>query len=223
MTAGVQSEAVDALIAGYVAGGLAAPMRALVAAHLELSERHRRYVRDLEAIAGEELSATPPVPLAEREARLAEIFALDADPAADPSLRSLAPSAAPATGLPPALRAYFGRDLADVRWRTLLPGLKEWRPTAEDEGCEPRLFSIRGGLAIPHHTHHGIEVTLVIKGAFSDSLGHHVAGDIVVADEEVDHRPLVDPGEDCLCFAVTDAPLRLTGPIGRFLAPFIKI
>ena len=221
MAAEVHSEAVDALIAGYVGGRLPAPMRALVAAHLELSGRNRRYAGDLEAIAGDELSAIAPAPLGRREARLAEIFALEADPTPDPALAPLAPAAASA-GLPPALRAYLGHDLDAVRWRTLLPGLREWRPAADDGGCVPRLLSIRGGLAVPHHTHHGIELTLVIHGAFSDSLGHHVAGDLVVADDEVDHRPVADPGEDCLCFTVTDAPLRLTGPVGRFLAPFVK-
>jgi putative transcriptional regulator len=44
----------------------------------------------------------------------------------------------------------------------------------------------------------------------------------VIADESVDHCPIADEEGDCLCLAVTDAPLRLTGRFGRFLNPFIR-
>ena len=42
------------------------------------------------------------------------------------------------------------------------------------------------------------------------------------ADGSLDHRPTADPGQDCLCLTVTDAPRRLTGWIGRWLNPFIR-
>ena len=45
---------------------------------------------------------------------------------------------------------------------------------------------------------------------------------IAYADDDVDHRPIADEGEDCLCFAVTEGSLRLTGPVGRFFAPFLR-
>jgi putative transcriptional regulator len=37
----------------------------------------------------------------------------------------------------------------------------------------------------------------------------------------VDHRPVAGRSGDCICLAVTDAPLRLTGPIGRLFRPFV--
>jgi putative transcriptional regulator len=43
------------------------------------------------------------------------------------------------------------------------------------------------------------------------------------ADSQVDHRPVADEDEDCLCLTVTDAPLRLTGWLGRLLSPFVRI
>jgi putative transcriptional regulator len=48
-------------------------------------------------------------------------------------------------------------------------------------------------------------------------------GDVAVADSSVDHCPVADRGEDCYCFAVNDAPIRLTGRAMRFLNPFIRI
>ncbi len=53
--------------------------------------------------------------------------------------------------------------------------------------------------------------------------GHFLRGDLAEADGSVDHRPIADPGEDCLYLAVTDAPLRLTGPVGRLLNPSLHI
>ena len=76
---------------------------------------------------------------------------------------------------------------------------------------------VGAGRRIPSHTHDGSEITLVLKGAFADVTGRYGRGDIAIAEADLDHRPMTDENEDCICFAVTDAPLRLTGPVGRIL------
>ena len=86
-----------------------------------------------------------------------------------------------------------------------------------------RLMRIKSGTAMPTHTHEGCELTLVLAGGFSDENGHFLRGDVAEADPSVTHQPVADPGEDCLCLAVTDAPLRLTGAFGRLLNPFLHI
>jgi putative transcriptional regulator len=65
-----------------------------------------------------------------------------------------------------------------------------------------------------------LEVTLVLKGAFCDTTGRYARGDIAIAEADLDHMPMTEEGEDCLCFVVTDAPLHLTGPVGRILDRF---
>jgi putative transcriptional regulator len=222
-------DAVTALLAGYVAGTLLSPVRALVEAHLELSARNHRIVDDLECVAAKGLEEIEPVAIRDREACLGRICALDADPAPEPAglPASQAGGAAPPCGLaeaelPAALRRYLGRGLDAARWRTLVPGLEEWQ-VGDDGGCTVRFVRARAGLALPAHTHDGTEVTLVLKGAYRDELGHHVAGDLVVADEDIEHRPVVEAGEDCLCLVVADGHARLTGPLGRLVAPFRRI
>jgi putative transcriptional regulator len=84
------------------------------------------------------------------------------------------------------------------------------------------LYRIRAGKKMPQHTHEGSEYTLVIRGAFSDVTGRYGRGDVAISDEDLDHTPIAEAGEECLCFAVMDAPLRLTGPIGRFLNRFVR-
>jgi putative transcriptional regulator len=36
-------------------------------------------------------------------------------------------------------------------------------------------------------------------------------------------RDTTNADADCLCLAVTDAPLKLTSPLGRLLNPFVRI
>ncbi len=200
---------IDMLLAGYARGLLSMPLHALVASHLAIKPDSRRFVSALESAGGSVLEAVAPGPVADRERRLAAIFAAEDAPSPVP------PAAADAI-VPLPLARYLGRPLSEVPWRTLLPGVKEFKIEDNADG-ESSLYWIRAGRKIPSHTHDGSEFTLVLSGAFSDINGHYGRGDIAVADSDVDHRPTADPGADCFCFAVTDAPLRLTGPIGRIV------
>lgn len=196
------------MLADFACGRLAPPMHALVASHLWMKPDSAAFVADLEAIHAQACcSETPVSPRQDHAARLAAIFET-------PPLPHEAP---PAEGvLPLPLRAYLGRDVDALRWRRLLPGLKEFTVESRD-GLDARLYLISPGRKMPSHTHEGVETTLVLQGSFEDAFGRYGRGDVVIADGEIDHSPRAGQGGDCLCFAVCDAPLRLTGPIGRIV------
>ena len=119
--------------------------------------------------------------------------------------------------MPLALRSYVGRRLGGaVRWRTILPGLRLC-PVANDAGGYASFLRCRPGKAIPAHTHEGIEAVLVLQGGFHDADGDYVRGDLAVADGTVDHRPVAYGPDECIIFVVLGAPVKLTGPFGRFL------
>ena len=90
------------------------------------------------------------------------------------------------------------------------------------DGVKATLMRIAPGCAMPRHTHDGREMLIVLEGGYSDEIGTYDVGDVAVANPEVVHRPVADPVEGCLCFAVTDARVKLTGPIGRVLNLFIR-
>ena len=211
---GQSSHPVDALLAAYCAGTLDPSLHALVASHLILKPDSRRFVAALEGLAADEMTRSSPAPLTGRAEKLDAIFQMDPEPPRKP----VAPAAS--SILPPPLRHYLGRDLDAIRWRTKLPGVKEFRieGTGRGEAC---LLWVKAGRRMPSHTHEGSEVTLVLTGAFSDVTGHYGRGDIAIAESDLDHKPITDAGEDCICFAVTDAPLHLTGPFGRLLERFL--
>jgi putative transcriptional regulator len=199
----------DALLAAYAAGSLPRSLHALVGSHLELQSANRAYVSSLEESLGRGVDNAASPPLRDRQARLAAIFATDQDV----QRREAA--------MPRALAHFFGRDLDDLDFRSVLPGIKECRLEAGD-GTVAVLYRIRPGRKMPQHTHEGSEVTLVLKGGFTDESGHYARGDVAITDEHVDHVPVADDDEECICFAVMDAPLRLTGPIGRLFNRFIR-
>jgi putative transcriptional regulator len=206
--------ALDALLAGYACGLLSAPLHTLVASHLAISPKNRAFVCDLEAANGAALADVAPAPVRDREARLKAIFEGGSD---EPIMtRRLANDGI----VPTPLARYLGMGLGDVPWKTLMPGVREFRAEGNMK-AGATLYWIKAGRKMPAHTHDGSEYTLVLQGAFSDVAGRYERGDIAIGDDELDHCPTADPSADCLCFAVTDAPLRLTGPIGRIVQRFI--
>ena len=205
------------LLLDYAAGGLREPMALLLATHLALCPACRATAAELDVVGGALLDDLPAEPV-EDDALDRLLAALDR-PAPAPPPRS---PARPDPRLPAPLRDYVGGGLDKLDWKSR-GGLAEAALLADFPGFRTRLMRIKTGAAMPRHTHQGNELTLVLAGGFTDSAGHYLPGDVATADASVDHQPVADPGEDCLCLAVTDAPLRLTGPIGRFFNVFLRI
>lgn len=198
----------DTLLAEYAAGSLPLPLHALVGAHLDLNPQSERFVDDLETLGGAELSRQEPLTIGTHQDMLLAILASQDD---EPTVID-APPADPV--FTPALRRFLGMSSAEVPWRRVLPGVRE-HVVCDEDGVEAKLYWIKAGRKMPSHTHEGQEFTIVLKGGFTDISGHYSRGDVAIADEHVDHKPVADSDEDCVCFAVTDAPLKLTGPVGK--------
>jgi len=124
-------------------------------------------------------------------------------------------------GLPPPLQKLLPDGLPR-KWTRLSTSLKQATLKELPDGTLIALHHIRAGGKVPQHTHEGIEITLVLNGSFSDQRGLYQDGDFLVVDETVDHTPTAVQNEDCLCLTVQSAPLRLTGPIGRWFNPLIR-
>jgi putative transcriptional regulator len=86
-----------------------------------------------------------------------------------------------------------------------------------------RLLYIQAGTRVPDHGHRGSEMTLVLQGAFSDADGRYARGDVEVADEAVEHTPVAEAGEDCICLAAAVGPLKFRGLLPRLAQPFLRI
>ncbi len=211
----------DEHLMDYAAGSLAEPIAVLVATHLALCPPCRARVEAFEAVGGAllETLGAEPIDRSLRGSVLAKLDEIDSESAPPPSVRKPVPID---LRVPQPLRGYLGGGLDTLAWKARGP-LDEVRILREYAGVTSRLLRIKAGTAMPRHTHEGSELTLVLTGGFADRGEHFLRGDVAVADSGVDHCPVADSGEDCYCFAVNDAPLRLTGSLSRFLNPFIRI
>jgi len=204
MTDTPNAQPIDQLIADYVAGNLCLPAKIMVDAHMELVPQARRWVADLEDVHGVAFSDAEPVGLMNADKMLLDIINSDEDNAVEASLV--------------AQPAVITGD--DVPWRMKMPGVYSYRLDDVD-GHEVALLRIKPGVAVPSHTHEGRELALVLQGAFEDGEGHYARGDISVADEHVDHQPIACDGDECICFIVTDAPLRFKNAFTRMVTSIL--
>lgn len=125
--------------------------------------------------------------------------------------------------LPEPLRSYVGGDLADLKWRALGRGAYQILIDTKDKDTQVRLLRIPAGKPVPEHTHEGRELTLVLAGSFRDGEDLFARGDIEEADGDLLHTPTATEGEDCICLAVTEAPLKFSSWIVRLVQPILKI
>ena len=215
--------ATDDLLLRYASGHLPEAQSLVIATHLALCPICRARVAEYEALGGALVEDIDPVPVAE-DALAGVLARLDEpDHARDAAvLRPKAPLSQADLLVPRPLRDYLGISLGELSWRRLMPGLEEADIEVGPESVRARLMRVESGKGMPRHSHEGEEMTLVLSGAYRDESGCYRRGDLQIADPEIDHRPVADEGEPCICLVVTDAPLKLTGPFGRLLNPFVS-
>lgn len=210
----------DETLLSYAAGELDEGFSLLVAAHLSLCPVCRKTVQLAEEMGGVFLEDLAPVAMS--DTGLAQVMAsLDKSPAQMPLPKPPAYSGRPI--LPAPVRARFGGDVDDVRWRLIGPGVRQAILEGTEGDSSVRLLRIAGGTGVLEHGHKGEELTLVLAGGFKDGDQAFTRGDVEFADTGVVHRPVADPGEDCICLAVTSAPLSFSSFIGRLAQPFARI
>ena len=208
----------EASLLQYTAGGLDAASRAVLGAHVHGCAECRQAVRLAEAVGGQLLDGLAP-----------ETLAPDALAYAMARLDRPAPAPLPSPGtvmldgiaLPPSLHAYAGRL---GRWRWVAPGIRHigLLPARRTSGGDALyLLKLAPGTRVPEHGHGGREMVCVLAGGYSDRFGHFGPGDLVEADEAVEHQPVADAGAACICLVATNAPLRFRSRAARLLQPVL--
>ena len=81
-------------------------------------------------------------------------------------------------------------------------------------------IGLEKGRAMPDHGHGGEELTLVLKGSYSDKFGKFSRGDLADLAEDVEHQPIVDSDETCICLISFDVPAKFKSIWARLAQPF---
>jgi putative transcriptional regulator len=210
----------DDLLLGYSAGSLDEPSNLLVASHLALCPHCRARNASVDSLGGYMLESLPeaPVPMALMSSVLARIRC--ESEAAAPPTRS--PSTANFL-IPEPLRSYVGGDVHDLNWMRMAPRVHQIQINTPNSRSQARLLRFQSGTSVPAHGHRGRELTLVLTGSLCDRDTILYRGDIAETDERTEHQPYAGPDEDCICLAVTDAPLRFKSMFARLLQPLFGI
>ncbi|KPD10556.1 ChrR family anti-sigma-E factor [Phaeobacter sp. 11ANDIMAR09] len=202
----------DAMLAAYAAGNLSHAFAVAVASHVSLCAECRVALGAHQAIGGAVLEDTGAVAVSSslKDDILAQLdAAFTPEPVYERNV--IFPG--------PVMEAMKGRA---PRWKKLGMGVRQ-DILSEDANGSVRLLYIPPGQPVPDHSHNGLELTLVLQGSFSDETGHFGVGDLEIADEDLEHTPVADPGDPCICLAATDARLRFRALVPRLLQPFFRI
>ncbi len=210
----------DEMLLAYAAGSAPEAWSLIVATHLSLCSDCRAVVGNTEQIGGELLDSLTPETLSEDAF---DLLMREIDSQAGKQELPKAPSTQIPSVLPEPLRSYVGGDLHALKWRRLGKGAFHIPIATKDQSAQARLLKVPAGNPVPMHGHNGEELTLVLTGSFTTHQGKFQRGDIEAADDSVEHMPVAGPEEDCICLAVTDAPLKFKSLGARLVQPFIGI
>ena len=206
----------DKILMAYSAGQLSEAFNLIVATHISMCDECRAAMSSFDALGGAllENECLNGEPAPDLQATMALIKA------ETPPDRTPQPVRSTETPFP--LVAYVGDNLDDVKWKPVGMGVKQSILQTSAEATA-RLLYIPAGVAVPDHGHHGTELTLVLRGAYSDDTDHFKRGDVEIGCEDLHHTPIADAHSDCICLAVTDAPLKFSGVLPRILQPLLRI
>jgi putative transcriptional regulator len=201
----------------FSAGTLDEPFAVVISTHLAMCEACRDNLKRTDLIGGAVLAGEPGTAMSEGALdRL--LGAIDDD-------RIEMPEPPPArTDVPAPLARYLPGGLDSVRWRFAGPGVATANlPSPPGSRSRLLLLKVGAGRPVPEHSHGGQELTLILRGAYRDRFGVFATGDIADHDEDIEHQPIAEPGEDCICLVAVDARLSFRSRLIRTLQPFFGL
>ena len=208
----------------YAAGSLPAAQALCVATHLAYCPQCRAQINQLAGVGGALLEQLAPTTVSDNLFDRV-MSRLEQHPSV--SVQHKVPAQPLQTDddglLPDVIQKLARCNIASLSWRRISKALKLARLVTGDKRHESALYNIRAGGKIPPHRHKGIEITVVLRGSFSDHDGVYQNGDFIVREPgDHHHAPTATQDDDCLCLAVLDGPVRFTG-LYRLLNPFLRV
>lgn len=213
-----------ATIMSFAAGTLSPGVAMVASCHIDNCPRCRDAVIKAQSLGGAMLDTAPTAAMADDalDQALSKLDQLDLLGEAEVGeAQSVAqPTAYVDPEIPAPLRPYLSASLDDLKWKTLVPGVKVYElPVSGSDSA--RLLKIAPGVPIMHHGHKGTELTMVLRGSFTDEIGRFQPGDIADLDEQTHHQPVTDSSQPCICLVATDAPLKFSSFVGRLVQPLL--
>ncbi len=197
----------DDILTAYTAGVLEPGFGLVVGAHLEGCSHCRGRVGAFEAASGAALREAPQVDVSS-DALTKVMARLDEKAAPEPAADR---------------RPFIERlDLKPKKW--IAPGV--WVAAVNTPHAPQNrvyLLSVAPGMPAARHEHSGAEFCTVLTGAYRDEVGLFSAGDFAAAYDDLNHLPVVEGDEACVCLFATEGRLKAQGLLGRLAFAYADV
>lgn len=207
----------DATLLAFAAGTVGEAHGILVASHMALCSECRVALRKAEGFGGGILESQPEQAVSD-VCRAATLASLD-------SLTAQKVTVKPKGDLPLALARVMGDiSLADIQWHKKAPGVSVFDvPLSKGSKTKLKMVKLGKGRTMPEHGHGGEELTLILKGSYHDKMGRFSPGDVADLDAEIEHQPIVDSDEDCICVIAFETRAKYKTILAKLAQPFVGI
>ena len=208
----------DELLTAYSAGSLPLSQALCISAHMEQCPSCAQKLKRLNHVGSELMQQLKPAQPSEalRQKMMQRLDSLtDTDDDAPPE-STTDPS------VPRCLRQFIETDYGSLKWKRVSADIQSVELCRDNNGAKVELLKIKPGGSASTHTHLGDEYTVILEGSFSDESGLYRKGDFLVRDKTDRHTPVATQDRECICLAVTEGPIQLTGMFGWLLNPFLR-
>ena len=213
----IKNHPADELLVSYSAASLPLSQALCISTHLENCNECSQKLRRLKQVGSElmcQLKPSPPSPglkdqLLDQLDSLTEHTETDRHSTGNKSV-------------PRCLHQFIKSGYDDISWKRLSGDIQSYELCRDQNNAKVELLRIKPGGTSSTHTHMGDEYTVILDGSFSDEAGLYHKGDFLLRDASDKHTPVATLDKYCICLAVTEAPIQLTGFFGRLLNPFIR-
>lgn len=215
------------LLAAYAAGSLPLSQALCVSAHIEMCHECKTNSRRLNNLGGFVFEQSDREKVS-HELKAKVLAQLDKSPDKAPSpertpvKRAEENTEGNNSHIPRSLKQFIPTTFENLHWKRVSPSIKQAHLCTDSDGSQIALLSIKAGGKAGHHTHLGEELTMILKGAFSDETGIFQKGDFMLRNDNHKHRPIATKDGECICLTVLNAPIQFTGYFNRWLNPILR-
>jgi putative transcriptional regulator len=207
----------DELLASYSAASLPLSQALCISVHVEHCDECNQKLKRLNQVGSQlmhQLKPSPPAP--DLKNKIMDQLDIIAE---QPVVERINDGD---DAVPRCLHQFIKTGYQEISWKRISRDIQSFELCRDQNNAKVELLRIKPGGTSTTHTHMGDEYTVILEGSFSDEAGLYHQGDFLVRNAKHRHTPVATQDRACICLAVTEAPIQLTGFFARLLNPLIR-
>ncbi len=218
-TSNVNHPTIDQL-SEFVAGSLPMSRALCISAHIEHCEQCKQQVNQLTALGTLQLESIKDAPSEPK--LLQQVMQRIRSQKPETATTEVAPETLRDAFIPRCLSQLVKGSIDNLNWLRVSGSVKLASLCTDTNGSKLALVRIKAGGKMAHHHHTDDEITVVLKGSYSDADGVYKAGDYIFRDTQHKHKPVASIDSECICLITMDGPIEFTGLFYRLFNPLLR-